>query len=123
MQQLADARRRLATAEDTQAETQAALKDAEGEYDAAADRVTAAERALDDAMADRGQALRKRYTARQAHERASAAVARLQRRVDDISGRLDRMPLTTGPAGHYRACVRFSAEHTSGSRAATLRAR
>jgi chromosome segregation ATPase len=92
-QQLADVRRRLAAAEDTETGTRAALKDAEAEYDAASDRVAAAERALDEARADRGQALRTRYAARQAHERASALAERLQRRVDEISGRLDRMPL------------------------------
>lgn len=53
---------------------------------------------LDEAQADRASALRKRDTARQAHERASASVERLQRKVRDLSGTLDRLPPLSCPA-------------------------
>jgi hypothetical protein len=49
-------RRRLTTAEEPSGEVQAALKEAEAEFDAAAARVAEAERALDAAMAERGEA-------------------------------------------------------------------
>jgi hypothetical protein len=53
--------------------------------------VAAAEDALHLAYADREQARRDRYAARQAHERASA-VERLQRRVSELTDRLATMP-------------------------------
>jgi hypothetical protein len=59
----------------------------------------AAERALDAAREDRAQARRDRYAARQAYERAAMTAGRLQRRVADLSGRLDRMAELTSSAG------------------------
>lgn len=93
IRQRADVSRRLTAAEDTLTETQAALKQAETEFDTATDRVAEAERALDAAYAERNQARRKRYAARQGHEQASALVARLRRRLAEISNRLDGMPV------------------------------
>jgi hypothetical protein len=82
---------------------QAALKEAEAEFDAAA-RVTEAERALDAAMAERGEARRKRHAARQAHERATTVVA-APTRIDEIADRLRRMPLATGVPGNQSPYV------------------
>jgi len=90
IRQLADLRRRLAAAEDALAEAHAASKRAEEAFDAASDRFGAAERVLDTAREDRAQARRDRYAARQAYERAAVAADRLQRRVADLSDRLDR---------------------------------
>ena len=52
--------------------------------------------ALHAAYADREQARRDRYAARQAHERASAVVERLQRRVSELTDRLAKMPRRSG---------------------------
>jgi hypothetical protein len=41
-------------------------------------------------------ARRERYTARQAHEQAATIVARLQRRLNELSERLDRIAELTG---------------------------
>jgi hypothetical protein len=52
----------------------------------------AAADALHATCADREQARRDRYAPRQAHERVSATVERLQHRVREMTGRLARMP-------------------------------
>jgi uncharacterized protein (DUF3084 family) len=97
MRQLADLRRRLAAAESALEEAHAARKHAEETYDAAADRFGEAEATLDAAREERAQARTARYAARQAHERASATVDRLQRRVAELSLRLDRAELAATP--------------------------
>ncbi len=74
IRQLDDLRRRLAAAEDALAEARATTKRAEIEFDAASDRFTEAENALDAARAERAQARPARYAARQAHERAITTV-------------------------------------------------
>jgi hypothetical protein len=51
------------------------------------------------ARAERAQARRDRYAARQTHERAAAAADRLQRRVAELAARLDRLAELAGPAG------------------------
>jgi len=56
MRQLVELRRRLAAAEDTLAESLAAMKRAEAEYDAANDRFEAVDGALDAARAERAGA-------------------------------------------------------------------
>jgi hypothetical protein len=76
----------------------AAMKRAEGAFDAASDRFDAAESALDVAREERAQARRDRYAARQEHERAATAADRLQRRVSELAGRLDRMAELPGLA-------------------------
>jgi uncharacterized protein (DUF3084 family) len=90
IRQLDDLGRRLAAAEDALADDLAAMKCAETAFDAASDRFEEAERALDEARTQRAQARRDRYAARQAHEQASTAVARLQRRVSEMSEQLDQ---------------------------------
>src|SRR5215470_1271889 len=82
----------------------ATMKRAEGAFDAANDRFDAAERALDEAREERARARRDRYAARQEHDRAAVAADRLQRRVAELAGRLDRMAELTGtrPAGCRR---------------------
>jgi small-conductance mechanosensitive channel len=67
------------------------MKRAEEAFDAASDRFDAAASALDAAREERARARRERYGARQAHEPASTAVDWLQRRVTELSDRLDRM--------------------------------
>jgi hypothetical protein len=85
------------------ADSRAAVKRAEGAFDAASDRFGAAEAALDAAREERAQARRDRYAARQEHERAAAAADRLQRRVAELAAQLDRMAELTGarPAGWH----------------------
>lgn len=95
---MAELWRRLAATEDALAEAGAAMKRAEGAFGAASDRFGAAERALDAAREERAQARRDRYAARQEHERAAPAADRLQRRVTELAGRLDRMEELTGLA-------------------------
>jgi hypothetical protein len=73
--QLAEVRARLEAAED-------ALTEAEARFAPADGRVAAAEGALHAAYADR-----------QAHERASALMERLQRRMGELTECLSRMPL------------------------------
>jgi hypothetical protein len=53
-------------AEETLTDALAAMKQAEGAFDAASDRFDAAERALDAAREERAQTRRDRYAARQA---------------------------------------------------------
>ena len=96
MRQLADLRRRLEAAEGALTDALAASKRAEEAFDAASDRFDAAEHALDEAREDRAQARRDRYAARQAHERAAITADRLQRRITELSGQLDRMAELTG---------------------------
>ena len=55
--------------------------------------MAAAEDALHAAYADHEAARPERYTARQAHERASALAERLQRRAGELTDRLSQMPL------------------------------
>jgi len=94
---VAKLRRRLAAAKDALAEAQAAMKRAEATYDAA----TEAEQAQGAAREYRARA----REARQAHERAAATVARLQRRVNaltrhrirDLVAGWARSGLTGGP--------------------------
>jgi hypothetical protein len=100
LRQLNDLRRRLAAAQGGLAGAQATVKRAEAAFDAASDRFAEAERALDAARAERAQARRDRYAAQQAHDRASTAVERLQRRVRELSDRLGGMPLITRKPGH-----------------------
>jgi chromosome segregation ATPase len=100
LRQLNDLRRRLAAAQDGLAGAQATVKRAEAAFDAASDRFAEAERALDAARAERAQARRDRYAAQQAHDRASTAVERLQRRARELSDRLGGMPLITRKPGH-----------------------
>jgi len=69
----------------------AETKRADEAFDASNDRFVAAESALDVAREERAQARRERYVARQAHEQASTIVDRLQRRVAELSERVDRM--------------------------------
>jgi hypothetical protein len=76
MRQLADLRRRLAAAEDVRADALANMKRAE-EFDAANE--------------DRAQAPTARYAARQAHQRASTTLDRLQRRVRELAERMDKL--------------------------------
>ena len=103
-QRLADTRTRLTAAERALAQARAALGRAERQFGAADQRVSKAEAALEDARARRDKARRERYSARQAHDRASLAVARLQRRVREVSARLDRMPpLAVAQAGREPA--------------------
>ena len=66
--------------------------DASSCRNAASDRFDAAENAVDTAGAARAGGRKERPTARQAHERASSNVDRLQLRVRELSERLDRMP-------------------------------
>jgi uncharacterized protein (DUF3084 family) len=54
-------------------------------------RFDEAERALDEARDERARARREQYAARQTHEQADTAVARLQRRVTELSERLYRL--------------------------------
>jgi uncharacterized protein (DUF3084 family) len=93
IRQLADLRRRLAAAEDTLTDALAAMKQAEGVFDAASDRFDAAELVLDTAREERAAAPRDRYAARQACQQASATADRLARRVRDLTERLDRPEL------------------------------
>ncbi len=58
IRQLADLRGRLAAAEDALSEAQAATKRAEAAFDAASDRFTCAEAALDAVREERAQARR-----------------------------------------------------------------
>ena len=51
------------------------MKRAKAAFDAAGDRFNEAKRVLDEARDERARARRERYTARQAHEQASTAVA------------------------------------------------
>jgi Bifunctional DNA primase/polymerase, N-terminal len=60
-------------------------------FEAASDRFTNAEAALDSAREDRAQARRERYAARQAYQRASTTADRLARLVREAAERLDRM--------------------------------
>jgi flagellar motility protein MotE (MotC chaperone) len=84
---MAKLRRRLTAAEDALA----AMKKAEEAFDPRQDRFDSAETALDARRArTRAQTRCKRYADRQAHERASTDVDRLQRRVRALSDRLDR---------------------------------
>jgi chromosome segregation ATPase len=92
IRQLAELRTRLDAAEDVLTAAEASLKQAHTRFDAADDQVAAAEDALHAAYADREAARRERFAARQAHERASAVVERLQRRVSELTGRLAKMP-------------------------------
>jgi hypothetical protein len=55
-------------------------------------------RAVDAAREGRARARRDRYAARQEHEQAAAAAARLQWRVAELARRLDRMAELTGLA-------------------------
>jgi hypothetical protein len=98
MRQLTDLRRRLEAAEGALTDALAAMKHAEADFDAADDRFTAAERALDRVREDRAQARRDRYAARQAYERAAVTADRLQRRVAELPGRLDRRAELTSTA-------------------------
>jgi hypothetical protein len=82
---LADARRRLAAAEAVLDEAHATRKRAEEAYDAAGDRFDAAEAALDVAREHCARARGERYAARQVHERAGEAVARVQRRASELA--------------------------------------
>jgi chromosome segregation ATPase len=91
IRQLAGLRRRQAAAEQALTDALAAMKQAEGAFDAARDRFGAAERALDAAREDPAQARRERYAARQAYERASTTANRLARRVREVAERLDGM--------------------------------
>lgn len=59
---------------------------------AADGKVARAEHTLDDARAARDLARRERYAARQARDRVTLGIERLQPRERDLSGRLDRMP-------------------------------
>src|SRR5579863_3371744 len=112
MRKQADLRHRLAAAERALADAGAMAAQAEAEFDAASDRFADAESALDAARAERARSRQERYQARQAHERASTTVERLRRRVDELGGRLGRMPpLTLVPgdvsgAGTLPLCVR-----------------
>ena len=74
---------------DALAEAQAASKHAEEAFDAASDRFDTAGSVLEGAGEHRAQARRDRYAVQQAYERAALTVDRLQRRVADLSGRLD----------------------------------
>jgi uncharacterized protein (DUF3084 family) len=91
IRQLNELRRRLTAAQDMLADAQVTMKRAEAAFDAASDRSAEAESALDAARAERAQARRDRYAAQQAHERASTAVDRLERRVRELSDRLGGM--------------------------------
>ncbi len=91
MRQLAEVRRRLVAAEDVLAAALAEMKRADEAFDAASDRFAVAESALDAAREERAVARWERYAARQAHGSAATAMARLQRRVSELSGWADRM--------------------------------
>jgi chromosome segregation ATPase len=96
IRQLNELRARLDTAEDALVDALATMKRTETAFDAANDRFVEAEHALDAARAERAKAREERYAARQAYERASITLARLQRRVGEMSERLDKMsPLPT----------------------------
>ena len=89
----------------------AAMKQAEGAFDAASDRFDAASVPLTwpaRSAPRRGEA----GTRRQEHERAAAAADRLQRRVSELAGRLDRMAELAGSraAGCYRSRRRIACE-------------
>lgn len=99
IRQLADLRRRLTAAEDALTDALAEMKQAEGAFDAAGDRFTEAERVLDQAREERAQARRDRYAARQAYERASVTANRLARRVRELSEHLDAMADYEGGGG------------------------
>lgn len=99
MRQLADLRRRPEAAEGALADALAAMKHAEAEFDAADDRFTAAEHALDRVREERAQARRDRYAARQAHERAIVTADRLTRRVRELSDWLDGLTTAAPRAG------------------------
>jgi hypothetical protein len=71
-----------------QAGTQAALKHAGERFTTTEDRLGEFQALLDEACTGRDQALRERFAGRQAHERASAQVARLQRQVNPITSQL-----------------------------------
>ena len=105
IRQLAEARRRLAIAEDGLAAAQATVRQADSRFAAASDHVSEAERVLDQARAGRTQVRRERYAACQAHERASLAVTLLLRQVREITQRLDRISTNqaSGPAIAPRA--------------------
>src|SRR5260370_309548 len=86
--------------------------------DAASDRFGAAERALDTGREERAQARDERYAARQAHERATTVGDRLQRRVAELSERLDRMSSLRGarPVPMPAACASRAAPANSRER-------
>ena len=90
IRQLAALHRKLAAAQAVLADAQATLTRTETAFDAANDQVTRTETALEVARTERAQARDERYAARQAHQRASTAVERLQRRADQMSERLNR---------------------------------
>jgi chromosome segregation ATPase len=90
--QLTDLHRRLAKAQEALTGAQAAAREAETRFDAVCTRVAELERALDEACSEQAKARRERYAARQARGQAAAAVARLERRARQVSGRLERMP-------------------------------
>jgi chromosome segregation ATPase len=69
IRQLAELRTRLDAAEDALTVAEASLKQTHTRFDAADDQVAAAEDVLHAAYAEREQARRDRYAARQAHER------------------------------------------------------
>jgi len=83
-------RRRLAAAEAALEEAHAIRKRAKEAYDAAGDRFDTADAVLDAARQDRAHTRAERYAARQVHERANQAVARLQRRIIDLAEQLER---------------------------------
>lgn len=98
--QLADLRRRLVAAEGVLADALAAMKSAEGTFDAS-DRFDAA--TLDAAREERAQARRDRYAARQEYERASATADRLARRAQEAvrpAGRLNEYSAPPGLGGY-----------------------
>jgi hypothetical protein len=94
---LTDLRARLAAARRELTDAQVTLRRAERRFSAADGKVARAEHTLDDARATRDLARRERYAARQARDRVTLAIERLQRREHDLSGRLDRMP----PLGQF----------------------
>ncbi len=75
-----------------QAGTQAALKHAGERLTTTEDRLGELQALLDEACTGRDQARRERSASRQAHERASAQVARLQRQVNEITSQLGGVP-------------------------------
>lgn len=113
IRQLTGLHRKLAAAQTALAGTQITLTQAEAAFDAAGERVAQAENTLDAARAEHAQARQQRYAARQAYARASTAVERLQRQVDQVSERLNRMPPLTARLHrmvHLGAAVSSSAQ-------------